>query len=364
MRASSLDRLLACPASYIAPSGPRIESGDDGARLGTALHRVMVGIVTNQDVDVTQTAREEQVDADEVFILSLLGKRFWDKYGDAFPDPQCEVELIDKTPFGGLNLIGHPDVMSCVDGQVRVLDWKSGRVDAPHAEQMRAYCYLACQHYGAKSAWVGIARLREQELIPAEYTWDELVAWYNAAESKLQREPTYNPQPEICQYCPRRMECPARVAAMRHSLQVLVDMDETPTGMDLATFTGEEIRHGVFAARAIAKLCEEYLRLAKTEVLIRGGIPGLEVIQEERREIIARDAWPILEGRLSLPVLLDCVKVGKTKVEDAIRETVGKGQKAAAVRDVLAELDAVGALTVKKTDKLICKQVPQAIEVQ
>lgn len=47
IRLSSLDRIMACPASAKKPEGKRIESDNEGARNGTATHAIMAGIILN-----------------------------------------------------------------------------------------------------------------------------------------------------------------------------------------------------------------------------------------------------------------------------------------------------------------------------
>ena len=363
VRASSLDRILSCPASYHAPTVDRIEAPDEAARLGTATHRVMLPIVTRApELDVRQIADEHHVDREELEILRAIGKRMWDAIKGHFGTPICEQQL---TEYGDLQLTGHPDVMDCIDGRVLVVDWKTGHAEGAHANQLRAYAFLACLYYRSlgvevKSAWVAVLRVRTQEIIPAEYTWDELQRWYAGAVSRLEGESVYRPSPETCQYCPRRFECPARLTMMRDALGVLIDLDASETGMELGDWLPEQLRHGVVSARAIGKLCDQFLELAKTEVKIRGGVPGLEVVPQERREYTP-EAWPLIEERIGLPVLRGCCRISKTKVEDAVSKAAPKGRKGAAVKEFNADLEAAGVVSVKVVEKLEVRQVEREL---
>ena len=372
MRASSLDRLLACTASQEAPTGPRVGSPDDAARTGTAVHELMRAVVTGQESSVYEIAERYHVDPDEVAMLRALARQLWERVATGFPDPVCEAELHEENYANEMNvgdmllLTGHPDVMSCVEGEVRIGDWKTGFNEAACDNQLRAYAYLGILYYRSQGiqadcAYVAQLRVRTREIIGQRYTWDQLKRWYAGAVNRLQSDPTFSPSPEACRYCPRRLECPGRNAMMRSEASVICDMEMSET-LALTNMTPEQLRHGVTSARALKDLCEKFLDAAKTEVTIRGGeLPGLVVVQQERREI-APEAWPLLEQRLGLPVLSSIAKIPKGKVEDAIKETAAPRRKGAEVREFMDELEAAGVLNVEVTEKLEVRPVPNVIE--
>jgi hypothetical protein len=369
MRASKLDLALACPASQIAVVGPRVERDDAGARTGSATHEVMALTVRGQPVNVREVAERWHVDPKEVSMLRACARQLWDKYGPAFPDPVCETELsesqfYDFTP-GELGLTGHPDVMACVDGEVRIGDWKTGITEGAHVHQLRAYAFLGIQYYRsigvpADRAYVAQFRVRTREIIPAMHTADELMRWYRGAVNRLQVESVYRPAPENCQYCPRRLECPARRTMLREGAAVLTEFDgEGP--MSLENLTDDHLRRGVAMARVLQSLLEQFVEHARLEVAVRGGqLPGLALVPESRREITP-EAWPLLVERFG-PAVAEMVKVPIGKVEDALRDAEPTGQKAAAVREFMAQLDAVGGIESRTIKKLELRPVPVPLE--
>lgn len=369
IRASSLDRLLSCPASYEAPTGPRLSGPDDAARTGTALHAIMVPIVLgNPELDAHEIAEQYHVDADEVSMLRACARQLWDRVRDAFPEPSCELEisenLFERHWANGtgdfLDLVGHVDVISCVDNEVRVGDWKSGFVEARCENQLRAYAYLGIMAYRSMGHMVDRAsvaqlRVRTREIIPARYTWDQLQRWYAGAVNRLQGEPTYNPSADNCRYCPRRLECPGRQQLLRSEAAVLNGE------FDLPTMTPEQLRNGVVAARVLKSLCEDYLDAAKIEVTARGDLPGLAVVQEERREILP-EAFDLLEKRLGLNVVKSLAKFSKTAIEKVVKENAPRGRKGVEAAEFIEELEAGGVVNVKTIEKLEVRPIQTLIE--
>lgn len=369
MRASTMDLALACPASQFAVVGPHVEPDDSGARTGSATHEVMAATVQGLPVNVREVAERWHVDPNEVSMLRACARQLWDKYGAAFPDPVCEIELsesqfYDFTP-GELGLTGHPDVMACVDGEVRIGDWKTSVNEGSHAHQLRTYAFLGIQYYRslgvpADRAYVAQFRVRAREIIPAIYTADELTRWYHGAVNRLQGESVYRPAPENCQYCPRRLECVARRTMLRDGAAIFTELDgEGP--ISLENLTDDQLRRGVAMARVLKGLLEQFLEHARLEVAVRGGqIPGLALVPESRRELTP-EAWPVLLDRFG-PALAEMVKVSIGKVEDAIRDAEPMGQKAAAVREFMAQLETVGGIDRRTVKKLELLPIPVPLE--
>jgi hypothetical protein len=74
---------------------------------------------------------------------------------------------------------------------------------------------------------------------------------------------------------------------------------------------------------------------------------SLVLRDQEREEIDARIAWPVLEANLTPDDLSGAIKVGKTAVLDAIKATAPRGQKGKVADAVMDELRKLGAVTTK-----------------
>jgi hypothetical protein len=103
---------MLCPASATPPA-IRIESDDEPARIGSAVHK-MLALQIGPDVggNPDAIAAEFRLDHDaweEAEILYLTAMKMWRQLEKHFPTPSVEVALAS----GGLT--GHADIASVVE---------------------------------------------------------------------------------------------------------------------------------------------------------------------------------------------------------------------------------------------------------
>lgn len=374
LRASKLPLLAACPASRLPLQGPAIGGSEEAADLGSAAHAALAVHVHGETPDLAQIASEWAVDFHELERLFKGGCRLWEPLEPFFRPVQTEVELslsLDDEflaewdpayqPKKAIRLTGHIDVISVIPEyrEVRIADWKTGRVESDHLDQMRAYGLLALYRYPeCQTVFANILRVREGTKEEHSWTRPELWAWWSRFTEKLGRE-DYSPGTH-CTHCPRALECPALQTVVDSSVRSLLSVDE---------FVASQVSYGISLGvllgqvKLIEKACERARDAIKARVQSVGGsMPiddqsALVIREEERRVISAPAAWEILRSELGEGNLIDCVRLGKEAVLEKAKALVGRGQKGKAAAQLMDRLDQAGAIGTQIIEKLEIRRV-------
>lgn len=357
IRCSALPRLAQCAASAVRPE-VRIESPDEFARVGTAVHSVLAALVRGEySPSVTEAAARDRVADGEVGALAGSGWRCWQSLAEHFREPQVEQELC--ADIEGIRLTGHTDLLSVECDEVRVLDWKTSRLDEDYTDQLRGYCLLGMiAHPETDTARACLVRVRQQEWDWYEWTRDELSAWWESLAQRLADTETYTPG-RHCTYCPRAHECPARqaLAASSHDL-IVRDSLGLPDNCG-AIYDG---------LRLMESVCQSVREQLAVEVGIAGGRlatgDGRELVLtiQNHREIDYRRGCEPLSKILPDDVLDGCFRVSKTAIEEAVRVSAPRGKKSAAIEDLYARLEEAGAITTRTVQRMECRRIVPKME--
>lgn len=374
IRASRLPLVMACPAAAVSPQ-INIETADEAATLGTAFHHWMHLHVERTPLEVEVVAKMFAVDAGELGFLVGQGLRAWRQVEGFFPSPQTEVAL--EADAGGVHLTGHADVLSflrtgdaLVDNEIRLLDYKTGHVDADADEQLRGYAWLAMRSVlpmaDVERVWTGLLRVREQTIDGRYYSREELEWWGAELPQRLAKVDTYHPG-RHCRYCPRGHECPAKSALMADAAHaVLVNADANDSG--LVGISGSGLAELLDQAKLVGQAAETIREMVKVAVAAAGGRvetgDGRELVLLNRdiKSIEFERGWPLLlEADLDTQALFAAVKISKTKVEDAICERAPRGMKGKTIKEFLDRLERAGAITTTSQERLEVRRKIKAI---
>jgi hypothetical protein len=355
VRCSRLPLALLCPASTVN-AGPIHDAPNEAADIGTAIHDWLSKRIRHIDLDPIDVARRHAVDVNECSMLCKWAYRAWDKISDHFPDARTEVSMA----FGMLT--GTADVLTTpalCDGETRVLDFKSGRSETDHWNQVRGYAWMSLQNYPeATGAYGAVLRVRDQVIDGERWTRDELEAWYTGLEHKLAHRDRFNPGTH-CQYCPRGLTCEAKTALIIQAAAVLLGQK-----LNASDIPADPVARGDFLSalieqcRMIEKTTDAIRGVVKSEVALAGGkLPmsdGREIcIKQERREpILFAEAWPLLQEIVPEAQFNDVFGVGKGALEKIVKASAGRGQKEKAYEMLRDNLKAVGALGGEVVEKL------------
>jgi hypothetical protein len=359
-RASSLPLAVTCP-SALEPGAIRIESPNDHADLGTAVHWLLSESIVSPPSDedlITTAAMRFSVDKDELSRLFWWAWHQWREIRQWFPHPSTEQYM--EYESSGVKLTGHVDVMSVVvGGEVRIADWKSGRLDSDYEQQIRAYCWLALQEYPRYDTAYGVTiRVRDRVTDGWRWTRDELQAWWDALVDRLTREDRpYNPGLH-CAYCPRGATCPAKTALVQQAAECL--LVDNPMG----TLPDDPAERAVIYGQVIdqitvlSRMCDQARAVIKSDVVAAGGrMPigdgrVLVITSSNRTEIAATPQSLTLIETLVGDDLPQCVSVSKSELEKSVKATVARGQKQHVWNDAIERLTSLGVVSKSQIERL------------
>lgn len=371
LRCSSLPLISRCGAALIQPA-VSVRGDDAEARLGTAVHAALRAVAEGRDWSAADLASAAGVDFADLAALAVTGTQAWNHLRHWFPRAEAEVSLYHHEV--GLDVTGHADVLSLLYGgeiEARVLDWKSGRVDADATRQLQGYAFLACESYHATRARACLVRLRDGTHDWFSWTREELRAWFDGLLERLRDRETYRPGAH-CQYCPRLLECPAAGQLLRRAAYDLIEL-ELPPDLDNSALVNEPARIADMLdfCRLLESRCQLARDLARACVAAAGGRLDcgdgreLVLVPQQRRQItVTPDSMDLVAAECAThQAYLRTLRFDKSAVEEAVRANAPRGQKGAAVKALMTRLDEAGAITTTTTERLECRRaVAQQLE--
>jgi hypothetical protein len=359
LRASSLPLNFICPGSARAPQLVIRESGE-AAELGTSVHEALAHMVDHspcEDEQLSLIAVAHDVDIDDLTFLYRRGCQLLNQVKDTFPNPLTEVMV--SVDLGLVSISGHLDLISVSGDVARGLDWKSGFKDHDYSEQMRAYAALVLlQHQQLREVTLTVAWLREGEIENYTMTRDGAELWAQRVIARIVSwDGAYNAGTH-CAFCPRAHECPAANAIMRRDVAAIlnVSLEDAPT--ELATMPPAELIELVRKASVVTKYAGSVRDIVRAYIKQHGDVVGpdmrLTIRAEERKTIEPLPAWPVLESLgFTDEDFAAVVKISKSKTEDRVKQKAGKGNGAAAVRDLTKALEEAEAFSTTTIEKMV-----------
>jgi hypothetical protein len=341
----------------------RIDSHNDASALGTAVHKAMQSVVGGLMVDVGKLAAAHNVDADDLGVLVWYGRQAWAELAPSFPGATTEQGVAgewSRIPA----LTGHIDVIATMahseHDEVRILDWKSGRIDGDYRAQLLGYalCIFATER-DVQTVTGTVVWLREQDTESYVFRRSELGNYISEIRDQLARVGQYTVGGH-CDFCPRRHSCPALAAQARADVALLggleiVETSDGPKGLE-AMPAAEKVR--LFKmSKVIASQIESFQAAVRREAKngpIDGG-DGTEirlVPEKGPRKVDNEKAWPILLGRLDDAEVLSSIKVNISAVEKHVMTKAGRGKGTEAKRELNKALDDAQATSSSTVLKL------------
>jgi len=363
LRCSSLPLFMRCAGSV--RGNVRINEWSEAADLGTAVHDALARHIKGLPVDLPSVASLHGVDEGELRPLYHQGVKAWGELhplGKSIAEAERELSALIAPD---LELTGTADVLakSWTTGDwekggegpmaVSVIDWKTGRRDSDHREQLLGYAALALLTYpDAVYAFGRIVWLRTDETEVYSLTREDLVLWRERLISKA-RETDYRPGPH-CQYCPRHHSCPAHQDMQRGALAVMAT--HAGPALSLVELGSAEKLSLYHKAKSVGALAATVLEEVRAHVRSFGPIEAegtkLQLIEETRRSLRPAEAWPVLQQYLSDAQLAECVTVSLTKAEDAAAKGQPRGEGGKRTLAMLADLNTANAIGTNTIQKL------------
>ena len=400
---SSIGRESECLASAILPHSRSV--GPRSIR-GTELHKFMNDMLTattdegraeallvvspewRQGAAVIDLSRAPPLDpksgAGEVGISINTVTSITTEHGrNGEIDHDDMKKLLGPDDYGGVI-----DYLALLPDAVFVTDFKFGYQALDRAEvngQLRSYGWLAARHFGKDKAIVSFCRIHDTGAVSWDiaemdgFKIDAAEAWVrqhlkNVAEAKrLYAESGVIP-PMVegihCTYCPAFRFCGAKKAL---ALSVFADEEpaqiaKLPAPLDHATVSALWPKLKA-AERLIAKLkddCRDYAKLYGAVKLANGNFLG--EMQGESESIDPTFARPVLEARFGREwtnyAIQTKEKLTWKGLDEVLKNHSSHGRKAKLEREVLAELEAAGAvrsITVRRTTEVSAKSAAKRL---
>lgn len=362
---SKVAQTIGCAPSLTPPT-VRIEGDDEAALIGTAAHAILASRISGKDW--WNEGGNEKV-LEQSGMLAGMAWRLWeDSLSAFFPGPACEHRTPPLDAHGVTLLTGGIDLWSVVDNEIRVLDWKTGRVYPERGDiQVKAYCRLLAEEFPQIERFAGcVVHVPGGTAEWFRWTRDELLTWWESTCNWLAHDAAkeiYHPSPDNCRYCPRRLECPARHQLLEDSKHFLTTRKPGELLASMVDTGGQLLGDAAATMLGNAKFVRDAAQAAidymQSEVKCRGGMISMSdgrqlVIKPETHRHI--EACPrtvgILHNYISIEEIENATKLSKTKIEKSISDSVAK-DKGKLKKQVLDELDAAGCITETVVEKMI-----------
>ncbi len=371
LRCSSAPLAMKCPASTVPPVD-EILSGGEAADMGTAVHAVLANWIGNGRAGIEyigEAAAEFNIeDTDELSRLSWNGWRCWEQIQHEYPDPKIEYAPA-AIEADGLRLTTEGvDLHAGVGEQIRVLDWKTGRLDLDAQDQLKAYCLLLSREYPFASTFHA-SKVNVRAMSRDCWLWsrDDLAAWWQRLADVAARQFVFKAG-RHCGFCHRSHECHVFEGYMQQSVNVVSSMQVLPA---------EPLARANMLVELLdrAKLLEHQIDMAKdlvkAEVARCGGAMDcgdgteLAIATTARRKMKwSKEAEAIALGNLDADVVRECLTPSITQLHKAAMAAAPRGQKGKLANEFIQSFDDAGCVTVAHSESLEHRQVQKAIEVE
>jgi hypothetical protein len=356
LRASSMPMAFLCPGS-LRPPMVRIVEDNPEARLGTAAHQALAGMVVLGEPQwdgLRLLAEHHRVDLEELRILTAQGWKLWKQVRESFPNAFCEHPM--SISVDGYWLRGTADIVSISENALRVADWKTGRKDGDYTHQMMAYAALAL-FGGIECAlpevtctilWVRDGEIENRTLCPVD-----LERWVAELKRKIIHwDGAYHPGSH-CLYCQRAHECEAQSALVRRWIGEVVASD----GMSLSAMSAEKIVELHVKERMIAAVSKRIHDAIHSHVATRGPVDDgsyvLSMDTQTRRKLDTMVAFSVLPSMgFEDADMAQCVSVSLSGAEEVAKSKAPKRGGAAAIRALDEALEQAGAIKETEFQKL------------
>ncbi len=370
IRPSATDRMFLCPASSQDQS-IKIDEDLDVGRVGTAVHEALkkhlLGVEFNGE-ELIQRHRIEKYESDFWYLFSVGKKaiKTFDWLNVQEVEVMCEVDLNRD-----YILRGTPDVVGTTDkDELIIIDWKSGRLEEDHTNQLKSYAKLKLHDPKYDHCITGkviTVWLRSREIDVLDFDRDSImIDWTEQLLEKIKDE-EYSPSVEACRYCPV-MECPAKAAMIRDAGMGLVDIDT-----DMITI--DQLAENWHKIKLLKSVIEKIEKIMKSEVELNGQImisetehlyfketqtPEIHLLDEVIK--IAAEHLMVKTTDEVISELQGAIKLSKPKFLELLTSGAPRGTKTSMKADIMDRLDAIGAVTYKPRRTLTISKEKKAIE--
>jgi hypothetical protein len=350
LRASAMDRLIACLASGIPPEIP-IEFRTEPSAIGTVGHRCIAPFIMGQPFDLEEICSQHGVEPEDGRrVFGGLVQR-WEAVERFFPQPVVEMASAWVDPETKITVTGHMDVFSKVyvedEKHGMIGDFKTGFSGRAAEYQLKTYALIAAETMNLTKVNCLQINSRQRESQGWEWTRRELRQWWESLAHRLVTENLSPVAGSHCQYCPRWGECPAGRQYVRQCAEALLQLNGAPMTHDETIEVYEKIKLVTSRCEQLRDFIRNDVASCGGKIVHRDGRRSLELVEVTKREISFEEAKPVL---CEIEGWEQGIVVRKTMIESIVKDNVPsdspRGSKGKAITDFYERLDAAGAVSV------------------
>jgi hypothetical protein len=344
-RASSMGRLLKCPASKIAP-GVDIDDSGDIAEAGTRMHVIFEKIVHGKKYNKPDDESEQAI------IESFL--EFWKSVKDDITIIGTEIKKEFEITHGEfiVTISGHIDFLGLWNDKLIILDWKTGFIDRDHSPQLKSYGFLALtDHIDYNELLLGAVNPRTDKFDIEETTSEGIGAWIAEAVKRLQ-EDQYSPGGH-CGFCPLKFECEAKrqmMISVRGSL-----MEEgfgLPSAGDFADFYPKV----QLLEKKIAQFKDSFRDILQHKKAVSKDKMEYFLTNVQRKSIKTDSVLIKFLKDIFKTIPFDVVKIDKTALLKKIGDRAPQGKKEERKEAFMKKLEEFGCIEISESKKITYKK--------
>jgi hypothetical protein len=245
--------------------------------------------------------------------------------------------------------VGTPDNLRVVGNRVIVDDYKTGWIVVdPDSWQMKTYALMAARAVGAEEAETVIWTVHDGAATPASHVWsgfdldliaDELAALARRVLEASDPDSLRLTEGEHCRYCPAKLWCPAKQAAVR-----MIAGLESPRPVELEEL-GRAWAQLRSAQDSLKRIKKSILDVARTVPIPLPNGSTLEPVVKRTERIDENRAWTVIADRFGASKADLLVKKKLTKKR--VKEVFGSD-----ARRVLDMLRAAGAIDLDEEERV------------
>lgn len=356
IRCSSLPMAYACPASIVPDI--KIKKEHSWTRGGNAGHAVAEKIVKNDLDDIPEInaiATKYDVEEDELrqTAYSVLGA--WKLLRDEVKMISVEEPL--KCSYLDVELTGHPDFIGKgINGELVVLDWKTGYLEGDYTAQLVGYAILAHSKYSEmKFTKVKVITVFTQSKTIDQKTmaWEEIYGLADLMLNKIKKQQdVYNPG-EACKYCPRKFSCEAKAKMINNFGIALIEKHELIGDTDIGKLYDR--------CKLLTDELKDFKDFLKSHIISNGDIEAQDgriftTVRTKKQAVDYEIAFDYIADNFTYAERLTFIKVSKTDLLKAVMDRAAYRMKGADAKRVMEELKSIEAVKISYSEKLTVRK--------
>lgn len=363
---SRMLRILECPASKDSEDIEIKFSDGKVTDIGTVIHEIAKWKVDNNTAvmpDLEPYIKRYGFDEKDVKDLTYLSFRVNDviklvKQNARIVATEESFSFEEEvfTCQGTADLVAIEN-----DDTLIILDYKSGYVERDASPQTKFYALgmleTKNEFLNFKKVKTIVAWLRTGTIDIVDYTRDEILNWWEQSLKNIMENDSYNPG-TCCEFCPRRMNCPALQIATYNTVYSLMSTEVNQVSTKQLFDLYPHVKN-------LEKVIEQYHKLIRVEMLkgeqvdSNGNRFGLNTISIKTLDF--GKSVPCIKtffnaNEIPLKEIDKALSISKSKVFDIIKEHSKRGVKTAKCEEFMAICAEQNAINESQQNRIQIKK--------